>query len=197
MGDPTIFGEGHTGHAAAERGRRAAEATEAALARVAPKPWGLLAKDAMALAFRRGPSDDLPPKTVTRRVGDRWAKCGVGRVLWVREVWCLLLTEPGEAPVEPPHVLYRASPDLWPAGLDARWCSSLVMPRWASRTTLRTLSVTRETWAPGDNLTDDEARREGFASAADFAALWNEMHPGFAGTVWRIEVERLADGVGA
>jgi len=159
------------------------------------KPWGLLFKDAMALAARDG------RKTCTRRVGDRWGKCGVGRVLWVREVWALL--HPDDRRVVCGAGLfmqgwaipaYRADGVALPRlfnGRPAPWRSSLIMPRWASRTTLRSVSITREEWTPDTRLSEDEARAEGFASADEFHALWDAMHPGFSGTVWRIGFERV------
>jgi hypothetical protein len=170
-----------------------------------PKPWGLLFKAPMALAVRR----EVDPKTVTRRIEDRWAKCGAGRVLWVKEVWQVVrpLLDgdyvegvdiwPGRLdrpPVDPWLVWYSADSgdaDLHPDDRTVRrWRSPLLMPRWASRTTLRTVSVTREEWTPETRLPEDEARREGFATADEFHALWSAMHPAYTGPVWRVEVTR-------
>lgn len=98
------------------------------------KEHGILFQDEMVRALLRPVGDPLR-KTVTRRTSDQWAKRKVGDLLWVRECWGLLDAA----------VLYRSSDDVGPQW---RWRPSILMPRWASRLTLRVVSLRREHCAP-------------------------------------------------
>lgn len=52
--------------------------------------------------------------------------------------------------------------------------------------TARVAGITRERFAPL-NITQEEARREGFADRADFLKTWRELH----GIVFRLHVWRI------
>lgn len=94
-------------------------------------------------------------KDVTRRTGKRWARVRPGDTLYVRETWRTY-----ERPIDGlDGVLYRAddafrpientpeAADAWVKAHDngrhdEHWRPSILMPRWASRTSLRVVSVT-------------------------------------------------------
>lgn len=64
------------------------------------------------------------------------------------------------------------------------------MPMRVARIWLRVLSVTAV--SPGvEDVDDEEARREGFGSRAEFLALWGKLHPTPPEQLWRVEFERL------
>lgn len=100
-----------------------------------------------------------------------------------------------------PSTPATADPDLF----EGPWRPSIHMPRWASRLTLEVVSVTeepgQELWPgldgdgpweqPVPRVDDDEARREGFASRAEFLAAWRSMHADHTGPVYRIEFRRV------
>lgn len=103
-----------------------------------------------------------------------------GDLLYVREAFCFLLSEPGEAPVEPRVPLYRASPDLWPAGLEAKWTPSIHMPKRLSRLWLRVERV----WVERvQGIDEGGAMREGVEAdlsresrRSAFASLWSDLY---------------------
>lgn len=105
------------------------------------KEHGILMQDEMVRAMRRHVGDPLR-KTVTRRTSDQWAKRKVGDLLWVRECFTTggIVCPIGEAS-------YRATFDPKLAKL-IRWKPGIHMPRWASRLTLRVVSLRREHAAP-------------------------------------------------
>lgn len=92
-------------------------------------------------------------KTVTRRTSAVWAKRQAGDLLWVRETFTVACPHydaagyPGDGrPRDPltddqPWAYYRATDD---GVVPERWTPSLLMPRWASRITLRVTSLDRE-----------------------------------------------------
>ena len=88
-----------------------------------------------------------------------------------------------------------------------RWRPSIHMPRWACRLELEVVSVTEQYGLagivlqedPGPDLAgfigtsaidDEEGRREGFADAAAFRAVWRSMHADHMGPVYRVEFRR-------
>jgi hypothetical protein len=102
-------------------------------------------------------------KRVTRRLSKRWLKVQFGDRLWVRES----LHRPDGDPW-----LYRAdnlpvmvdpadqTPMIvWAHHKDSDFCSSMFMPRWASRITLE---ATDDAWTERlQNITEEEAQGEG------------------------------------
>ena len=159
----------------------------------------ILFRDDMVAAILDGRKD------VTRRVGPTWAGVQPGTRLWVREAHAILerccwpdlphrttqvLVDPYEdpGPTMPVWCFYRAGFDR----THPRWRPSIHMPRWASRLTLEVVSVERESSSlVAGFLSEDEARREGFASRKEFLAAWLTMHPDYAGVVHRVEFRRL------
>lgn len=121
--------------------------------------------------------------------------------------------------------LHESTPlSAGPAARVKRWRPYIHMPRWACRLTLEVVSVTRELADECGNtcvetiedrvrcvlnhcpkvlgclrvpsVTDEEARREGFASRAAFIALWNKLHPGYLGVIYRVEFRVLEASCG-
>ena len=96
-------------------------------------------------------------------------------------------------------VLSANDPGEW--GGRGRWRPSIHLPRWACRLELEVVSVTEERCVLGGGLgqmavlmpgvTDEEARRDGFASRSAFLALWMKLHPDYSGTVYRVEFRRV------
>jgi len=148
-------------------------------------------------------------KTMTRRMGNRYAKWKKGDRIWVRETWWTY-----------PHGVtekdMRDGADSWPfvndiliaydadgdgeqwRSLGLKKKSPIFMPRWASRITLELTSNAYQ--QPLHEITEDDARREGFSSidsdswkvsaAAQFRKAWLMLHGGTAWTantlVWVI-----------
>lgn len=89
-----------------------------------------------------------------------------------------------------------------------RWTPSLLMPRWASRITLRITAIDAEPgWIPtrqdaegavlaGERLpgvTDAEARLEGVEDRGAYLRLWSEINgEDDPGVIWRIAFERVS-----
>lgn len=158
---------------------------------------GILLTDALALKAYQG------TKTVTRRPCNanggpaviRGAGTAfVGGRVWVRECWVPLDADGWGLPrgvaarrKRPKHVVYRASAgDSWVSG-GCAWRPSIHMPKWASRTWGRIVSV-----RPCD-LTDidhAEAVREGFDSVPECLAGIRAIYPDTP-VFWRIEWERI------
>lgn len=200
---------------------------------------GILMRDEMVRALLREPGDPLR-KTVTRRTSDQWASRKVGDLLWVKE--CFAPTNPANPRV---RVSYRADGQSyglnggWASGdggglmfpetlgikipFPKRWTPSVLMPRWASRLTLRIVDLRRERGTPytsidgllpfglwrSDDSTDDpphryaslpwvddaEARREGVEDRAKYCALWEAINgPVYPEWLWRIEFEEVQRG---
>lgn len=165
---------------------------------------GILFQDEMVRALLRPVGDPLR-KTVTRRTSDVWAKRKPGDLLWVREAHC----SADMGPLRPDGVVaYRANYTEARIARDrlGPWKPSIHMPRWASRLTLRVVSLRREQAMPGllpirDDIADvwhhtgyladrrfsvlppalpfvddNEARREGVADRAAYLALWESIN---------------------
>lgn len=125
-----------------------------------------------------------------------------GDKLWVREAWSL--------PPSALSIYYRAgnggrllssrdasdnmeSVNAWVNKLSrvagpSVWAPSIHMPRWASRTVLDVLDVRVERL---QDITDEGARAEGFASRVAFIETWDAIYPSMPfhanPWVWRIE----------
>lgn len=115
-------------------------------------------------------------KTVTRRTGGKWMRASIDDVLWVKESWCLLYNE-DRVPVRPERVLYRASPELWPEGLDnVTWQTPLYMPYRHARIFMRVVYVGQ---IPVQALANDpeELAAEGFRDIDEFIAEWDRLNP--------------------
>lgn len=120
-----------------------------------------------------------------------------GDRLWVGEThWA----DRGCAPDDYPKMHYRA--DMaehdhcgsgvcpTPNGLsrhDGPWTPSIHMPRWASRLTMDVVTVSVGTLA---DIDDAEAKREGFATAAEATEAIRALYPE-AKWFWRIEFRRI------
>lgn len=149
------------------------------------KEHGIMFKAPMVVAILDG------RKVVTRRGSLSWLKVKKGDRLWVRETWAAYTKpnhETGEcdeieiecAPREMPDrygttredVIYAADNKARPD----RWRPAVIMPRWASRILLEAT----EDAALGsiDDVDDEEAQREGFGSAAEFHAAYQEYNKG-------------------
>lgn len=142
--------------------------------------------------FKRGVVVDFP------------CRYTLGRRLWVRETWALVVGE--DRPDGTPNIVYRAhgfqSSDR-DAGVDrdgspravASWRPSLLMPRWASRLTLRVTEVRAERLT---EVTPEDVALEGLVHAglgdtpADYCRLYRTMHrlPDEADPwLWRVAFE--------
>lgn len=90
-------------------------------------------------------------------------KCPYGRPddrLWVRETFCYLWND-DDQPVEPYRYIYRASPDAWPEGFEARrWVPSIFMPRRASRIMLEVVDIRVQRL---QEISEEDAKAEGAA----------------------------------
>lgn len=109
----------------------------------------------------------------------------IGATLWVRETWC----DQGQvSPDDYPMICYRAD-GAWHhhdyRSISGRydesfmgpptkpWRPSIHMPRWASRLTLRVTDVRVER---AQDITEEAARAEGFASRDAFAEAWTAIY---------------------
>lgn len=111
-----------------------------------------------------------------------------GDRLWVRETWCR-----GRA-----FVFYRADcpgegkpseyTDEWNAPFVDRWHPSIHMPRSASRITLEVVSVRVERLA---DISDADAKAEGYASASEFLGAPWAVSVGPNPWVWVVEFKRV------
>lgn len=126
------------------------------------------------------------------RVRCRWE---IGDTFWVKEAWALTGRyddrRPSDFRWKKPSVWYKATGKK--RGRDAgRVRSSLYMPKWASRITLRVTSVRVQRV---QTITDKDAVAEGVANSATFQDLWrkiNGVESWLANLwVWAIGFERV------
>lgn len=111
--------------------------------------------------------------------GMLWRKCpyGVpGDLLWVRETWAT--TEQAGVHPSDAELLYRATDPDWVTWDGWRWSPSIFMPRWASRLTLRIMSVSVERV---QEIPEADARAEGFKDVVGKYARGDEARIWFAG----------------
>jgi len=85
-----------------------------------------------------------------------------GHRLWVKEQWA--------EQEESPSILYRA--DVEHAD-GIKWKPAMFMPKWASRITLRITSISVQYL---QDITEREAKKEGFSSRMEFAKAWDEIY---------------------
>jgi hypothetical protein len=109
------------------------------------KEHGIIFKAEMVRAILSG------SKTQTRRLSKRWLKVKKGDLFWVKETWARAY------PNEPIHLFYRAG--NYGTKWGGKWRSSMFMPRWASRITLRATQDAYE--EPLQDITEEDAVREG------------------------------------
>lgn len=117
------------------------------------------------------------PETVYT-IGDYRRFCPFGQVgdrLWVRESFAK--ADKGEN-----NIAYRA--DEYADSF--RWTPSIHMPRWASRITLEIVGVRVERL---QDVTDAEARAEGFKDVGAFADCWNSIYKNWHENPWVWVVE--------
>lgn len=132
-------------------------------------------------------------KTMTRRVGERYGKWFPCDHLWVREAFYVQpeLWDAGHGP-QPIHYAADVT-DIATVG-DYRLRPGMFMPRWAFRITLEVVSIRPERL---QDITEGDARAEGFRDVQDFRKLWNHLNAprGYGWDtnpmVWRIEFKRL------
>lgn len=106
---------------------------------------------------------------------------GVGDRLWVRETWAtekhldyLPPSKLGEAATLP--LWYRAGNNKFPPHSLlqlGKWRPSIHMPQWASRILLEIAEVRVERL---QEITEEDAKAEGFKSREDFRHYWNLLH---------------------
>lgn len=91
-----------------------------------------------------------------------------GDLLWVKETW-----GDGEENNTEPGIYYRATDPGWDEeDTGFRWKPSIFMPRWASRITLKVVSVRVERL---QDISDEEALAEGVSFASGF--YLGGLHP--------------------
>ena len=110
-------------------------------------------------------------------IGDYRRFCPFGKVgdhLWVRETFgCHLIAD---------SLVYRADKNA----MSIRWTPSIHMPRLASRITLEIVGVRVERL---QDITDAEARAEGFKDVGAFADCWNSIYKNWHENPWVWVVE--------
>lgn len=115
------------------------------------------------------PQDDADNWT-RNRVYPKW---DIGDHLWVRETFSLVNPKAGcefNGRPENDGVRYRAT---WMKSHSSGWKPSIFMPRWASRITLEIADIRPERL---QDITEEDARAEGFSSIAEFKELWNKLN---------------------
>ncbi len=139
----------------------------------------------------------------------RWMILPRASQLWVRETWCMASADavccdpvPTDRPSGPLNedagylgwAYYRATDhDVINVHDETKspWKPSIHMPRWASRITLRVVSVRIERL---HEITDSEAKLEGVGSRNEFVGLWRKINGEASWEAnpftWRIEFER-------
>ena len=107
-------------------------------------------------------------------------KCPYGKPgdrLWVRETWADVNTSEG------PAICYRADGDV-----QIIWRSSIYMPRWASRITLKILDIRVERL---QDISEKDAIAEGIQPSdyakpkAAFMRLWDSINAKKPGKSWK------------
>lgn len=163
--------------------------------------------DVERMQNRRGTRDcdgwhpgDVEDPDWRRLAGEHWSPYGShGDLIWVRETW---QHENGSCDDhrcgQPTHIYYLAT-ETYPESM--RWRPSIFMPRWASRISLRVVSVRVERL---QDISESDAQAEGIGSPVTrdckrpkFEKLWDTINAKRAPWssnpwVWVIEFERCA-----
>ena len=111
-----------------------------------------------------------------------------GDRLWVKETWGRG-SENNVCHPSDEMLLYRATDPGWDDNdTGFTWKPSIHMPRWASRITLEVVSVRVERL---QDVTEEDAKREGVGSVAEFCELWEKINgPGsWDANPWVLVVE--------
>lgn len=142
---------------------------------------------------------DGPIAYIDWETGDSYAPSDVapyqpGQTLWVRETWARVSDW---ADVDPAvglydGYIYRAD---WGCDESPKWRLSIHMPRSAARLFLRVTNVRLERL---QEISDEDAVKEGCADLAGFRAVWDALNAkrgfgwGANPWVWVVEFERTA-----
>ena len=124
-------------------------------------------------------------KTQTRRVvKNENPRYRPGDILWVKEPWGVLS--------DGKNIVYRAESQCWNSSPFVKWKSSMYMPRYASRLTVKVINVRRERL---QDISEEDAIAEGVATIDDYKTLWDKIngkkYPWESNPlVWVIEFER-------
>ena len=122
----------------------------------------------------------------------------VGQLLWVREAWAKVPATAYHHDTSIPHREHEQEGgykvwSVYKAGWERcqeHWQSGRYMPRWASRILLRVVSVKLERV---QDITEEDARKEGVLNKDEFQKLWEKIHkPGAWARndwVWAVEFE--------
>lgn len=98
----------------------------------------------------------------------------LGDRLWVRETWAHILDFSGQDPGVQAlcdRGFYRADKNANGSEI-RRWTPSIHMPRWASRITLIVTNVGVQRL---QDITESDAKAEGFKNVGEFADYWNGL----------------------
>lgn len=145
--------------------------------------------------WRAKPDYDVPLLSESDWAIERHCPFGVpGDRLWVRETWQVfehedlsvdaLTLRHVEGQLGGDVVFYADDPDE----AVERWRPSIHMPRWASRITLEVVSVRVERLA---DISDADAKAEGYASASEFLGAPWAVSVGPNPWVWVVEFKRV------
>lgn len=116
----------------------------------------------------------------------------VGDILYVRETWCKLTDWEDQYPDDEEDMLvtyYRADYSNDMAEL-ATWHPSIHMLKAAARLFLRVIHIVPQRI---EDITEEQAKSEGFNSRAEFITAFLKMYPNYTDKdwVWVIEFERV------
>ncbi|TAL29069.1 MAG: hypothetical protein EPN98_21750 [Phenylobacterium sp.] len=120
------------------------------------REWPILFRARLVKANREGRKD------VTRRLSPKWAEAKPGDLIVVRETWRADTAWDRNKPRDIGRgamIWYEADGEA--PGEFGKLRPSIFLPRWASRDTYPIVSVRQERL---QDITEDEARREGFSS---------------------------------
>jgi uncharacterized protein YqfB (UPF0267 family) len=122
---------------------------------------------------------------------EKYVPCQIGDTLWVRETWS---TEYDGVHDDNGYgrYVYKAdgkTVDVY-EGSSNRWYPSIHMPREAARLFLKVTDVTVERL---NDITEEQAKCEGFSSKFMFMAYWDAIYKNWSENpwVWVIEFERV------
>ena len=114
-------------------------------------------------------------KTMTRRIARDKPRYAVGMKLWVKETWAVKKEQDFSAfGLAESRVIEVWHKDAEDHSLDrGRWRSARFMPKRAARIWLEVVAVRFE---PVQDITDAEAKAEGFSSRDHFLEYWDLIY---------------------